>query len=460
MFGYAVGLLLPSSIICDQLLQRPEVLKHVADALKQQVASIPNAQLTVWWLCADGRPPSPALASALVSMQPAGQVLGQGPESLTEGGLELWLRHSQAVIHLRFPEDPHGASCPQHDWLRQRLLPSVVRPAWHTRDLLIDPEADRPSHQHAYHGCTPLPGDMQRFSALQELHNQLTPTANELGPLARSPMAWLIERCHRARRRSDQRLMRQAILLAAVVEAARWAVPSLALSILLLLAGAWWMARQPWRHCSQQWWCLDHLLWVQDLWQRFGLRDCPAERAHPLPPAPRGQRPLDLTAALRSHQLWLWMQPEPPVWGRPALTDCLDALQAHQRDLQDVGRDQRQRQRGVRLLLALGAVLTVLAIVSSDSRLVEQLLLLVGVLVVATGLATPIPLLRSERLLQHLSRLGEECTDLERGQRAEALTDPKLRASVEAAVRRIGIEIADLCDDALLAGRDWRRWLP
>jgi hypothetical protein len=82
------------------------------------------------------------------------------------------------------------------------------------------------------------------------------------------------------------------------------------------------------------------------------------------------------------------------------------------------------------------------------------------VLVAAIGLASPIPPLPLEQLLQHQSRLREELTELERGQRAETLSDPKLRASVEAAVQRIGMELVDLCDDSLQAARDRRRWLP
>ena len=457
MFGYAAGLLLPCSSTSDQLLQRPEVLKLVADELRQQLGSVPSAQLVVWGVCADGRSPSPALSATLLGAWRPAHVLGEGSESIATEVLELWIRHSQVVIHLRLA-DPHGDDALEQGWLRQRLRGS--RPQWRTTDLLIEPGADRCGHQHRYCGEELLAADARPRPVLLVLHEQLTPQPGEIDPLAPEPRAWLLRRGSSARRRSNQRLWRQACLLAVLVVVVRGAIPAFPPTLVLLLAGTWWMSRQPWRERSQQWWCLQQLLWVQDSWHRFGLRDCPAERPHQSSEPPRGEPMLDLNEALRSHAIWLWTQPAPAAWGRPQLTDCLQFIADHRQALRDLERRQRQRQQLVRLLLALAAALVLVSLFINTSLLVEQLVLVVLVVVIGIGLASPTPLLPIDVLLQQQSRLQDELTDLERGQRAETLSDPKLRASVEAALRRIGVALVDLCDDALLAARDRRRWLP
>ena len=462
MFGYAVGLLLPSSEISDQLLDRPEVLQHIADELSLQAASIPETELIVWWICADRRSPSLALTDRLVNIAPRGKPLCTALDPVPIETLEMWMRQSQAMIHLRFPEDPHREAGVQRELLWDRLHSSCVQPGWQTRDLVVDPNGDRLSQQNTYFGsCVePVAGDNQRLSALQELRQKLTPQPGEHGALDCDPRAWLLARSHRERRHSDQQLVLQATLLSAIVMLVRWITPSLAPSILLLLVGAWWMSRQPRRQRSQEWWCLDQLLWVQDAWRGFGLSDCPADRTHLQRQSSVGEKDFDLTSAVRSHQVWLCMQPQPTLWGRRMLTTFLESLDAFRQEMDDLGRQQRQRRLAVRLLLSLAVVLVVTTIHGHDSRVVEELLLLLVVMIGSFGLATPIPAISRERLIQNRRQLDDDCIDLNRLQQSETLTDPMLRAVAESLVRRIGHEIVDLCDDALLGGRDWRRWLP
>lgn len=457
MFGYAVGLLLPTSSISDRLLHRPELMKLVADELRQQLGSAPSSQLLLWAVCADGCPPCPQLLAMVFRALPAAQVLGEDSETVAAEVVERWIRQSQVMIHLRLA-NIRGGDALEQSWLRQRLLSS--RPEWRTTDLLVEPEADRCSHQHRYRGDAPLDGDARPRPVLEVLQEQLTPQVGELDLLASEPRTWLMRRCVIARRRSNQRLLWQACLLAVLLVAMRGVVDALAPAVVLLLAGVWWMSRQPWRERSQQWWCLQQLLWVQDSWHGFGLCDCPAERPRPISRVPRGEQLLDLNAALRCHAIWLSMQPTPGAWGRPELTDAIKVVVEQRQALHDLERRQRQRRQQVRLLLSLAAVLVMVSLLTDASRLLEQLLLVVLVLVVAIGLASPIPLLPLEQLLEHQSLLRAELTELERGQRAETLSDPKLRASVEAAVQRIGMELVDLCDDSFQAARDRRRWLP
>jgi hypothetical protein len=462
MFGYAVGVLLPCSSICDQLIQRCEVLQHLADELQLQTAAIPEAQLRVWWLCADRRPPSFVLAATLNSLERRGQSLGAGVNPVSRETLEAWLCHSQAMIHLRFPEDPHGETCLEIEWLWERLQNSCAQPGWQTRDLVIDNSADRLSQQHTYLGScdVPMPANTQRFSALQQLRQHLTPQPDEVGLISSDPRNWLLRRSRKELMLSDQRLALLTTLLSATVIAVRWATPSLAPSVLVLLVGAWLLAQQPRRYRSQEWWCLDQLLWVQDIWQAYGMCECPTDRLHLLKSMSTGLTSFDLTSALRSHQLWLWMHPVTTAWGREILTVFLDALNALRREMDAFGRQQRQRKQVVSILLLLAAVLAGLATDEHNTRVVELLLLLLAVVIMAVGLATPIPMLGHESYKQHRHQLANLILDISQCQRAESLTDPNLRAGVEAAVRRIGHEVVDLCVDALLSGRDWRRLLP
>jgi hypothetical protein len=154
------------------------------------------------------------------------------------------------------------------------------------------------------------------------------------------------------------------------------------------------------------------------------------------------------------------MQPEPEPWGRPELVDGIEAMRERQDHLNALMQMQCWRQRLVQLLLAIAAVLAVVAIKREGSQLMEELLLVIGVAIVAIGLATPVPMVPLERLRHHLRQLEEEGPELGRAQRADALAEPKLRASVEAALQRVGLAIVDLCDDALRAAQDHRRWLP
>jgi len=441
MLGYAVGLVLPCARVTHHLIQRPRVWDLLVHELERQLIPPPTGALQVWWICADDQLPDNALEDRLSALLPAN--LRHGLRRIPSGDLNRWLRHSQAVIHLRFPQPLHAVD-PEQELLSQRLQASLTN--WQTIDLVMHVDADRLSDQQRYRGRVRGAGDDLWPSALRGADSLLTPP-----PLARS---------RDMQRASDRRLLWQAALLALLVVGARHLAPALAPSLLVLLVGAWLMARQPLRQCSQQYWCLEQLLWVQDTWQRFALRDCPAERLPALPLADRGSGALDLRAALRSHQIWLWMQPEPEPWGRPELVDGIEAMRERQDHLNALMQMQCWRQRLVQLLLAIAAVLAVVAIKREGSQLMEELLLVIGVAIVAIGLATPVPMVPLERLRHHLRQLEEEGPELGRAQRADALAEPKLRASVEAALQRVGLAIVDLCDDALRAAQDHRRWLP
>ena len=75
-------------------------------------------------------------------------------------------------------------------------------------------------------------------------------------------------------------------------------------------------------------------------------------------------------------------------------------------------------------------------------------------------LGAPVPLVDLDRLLQHRDALQEQRRSLERALAADNLAEPNLRASVLAAVRRLGEEVLDLCRDGLVEARSRRRWLP
>ena len=326
--------------------------------------------------------------------------------------------------------------------------------------MLVEPKEDRCSHQHRYRGDEPLNDDAHPRPVIDVLLEQLTPHAREIDLRANEPRAWMMHRCINARCRSNQRLLWQACILAVLLVILRNIIANLAPSVLLLLSGIWWMSQQPWRERSQQWWCLLRLLWVQDVWYGFRLHNCPAEKPRPIGSVPRGERMLDLNAALRCHAIWLSMQPEPGVWGRPLLTDTIKMVVEWCRELHNLEHRQRQRQQLVQLLLTLAAVMEGVSLMADASTVIDQLLLILLVLLVAIGLSSTGPFLPREQLLEHQIILQEELMELERSQRMETLSDPKLRAAVEAAVQRIGVELVDLCDDSLYAARDRRRWLP
>ena len=70
------------------------------------------------------------------------------------------------------------------------------------------------------------------------------------------------------------------------------------------------------------------------------------------------------------------------------------------------------------------------------------------------------PLVDGERLDEHRIALEKQLPPLDLALAAETLAKSNLRASVLAAVRRLGEEVLDLCKDGLLNARGSRGWLP
>jgi hypothetical protein len=68
-------------------------------------------------------------------------------------------------------------------------------------------------------------------------------------------------------------------------------------------------------------------------------------------------------------------------------------------------------------------------------------------------------LVDGERLEEHRLALEKQLPPLDLALAAETLVEPNLRASVLAAIRRLGEEVLDLDKDGLLNARGSRRWL-
>jgi hypothetical protein len=193
-------------------------------------------------------------------------------------------------------------------------------------------------------------------------------------------------------------------------------------------------------------------LWVQDLWHHFGLEASAVEAL------PRRQHD-SLIWLLKTHQLWLWLQAQPEPWTRPVLGHWVQQVRQRleqQRELLIRHRSNRRVQHG--LIAVTFGLLMARQLITATAWLDSGFLAcLVAWLVVRLG--RPLPLVDGERLEEHRLALEKQLPPLDLALAAETLVEPNLRASVLAAIRRLGEEVLDLDKDGLLNARGSRRWL-
>jgi hypothetical protein len=194
------------------------------------------------------------------------------------------------------------------------------------------------------------------------------------------------------------------------------------------------------------------VLWVQDTWHRFGLADRADEQlaGFELQPLDSPGVPGQLLQLLHSHDLALALAPPLPAWGRPELADAIEGLQ-HHCDLVEATIRYRQAEQRLMLLPAAVCGVLLLGVVIANAVLIKQAILVAATALIALWLHRPLPLVRRERLVRHLRTLELELPDLRRGLSGADLSEPNLRASLVASIRRVGAELIDLANDALEA---------
>ncbi len=421
----------------------------------------------MWIRCADGQPLPAALSGAIADVRAKLPPHALVDPSVHPGDFSCWLLASPVVVLMGFEPGIEGGDT-SVERLRSERLGGAL--AVHTTiALTIPPQGDglvgRPDRYAGSAALTSVqehrPGQaLGRYAttwikARKSLRN--TAPASSLttrGWETALAVAWALERSRSLLQRSDRRLLFKALTLALVLVAmAPWLhqlstrfIPG----ALLLAAGAVGLAIQPLRQRAQQWWCLAQALWVQDTWHRFALTDEVADRLPYRQPLDSVREPGQLLQLLRSHELALALEAPPPPWGRAELADAIEGLQQHC-DLVDVTIRYRQAEQRLMGLPAAVCGVLLLGVVVANAVLIKQAILVAATAVIALWLHRPLPLVRRERLVRHLRTLESELPDLRRGLSGADLSEPNLRASLVASIRRVGAELIDLANDALEA---------
>lgn len=475
MFVLVAGVVLPPAREAEGLARRPELWRHLAHELNEQFAAAPaSCRCALWIRCADDQPVPAALGDAITDVRAQLPPHALVDLSAHAGDPSRWLVASPVVVLLAFEPGPDGNDASVERLRHERLRGAL---AVHATIALTLPRqgdglAGRPDR---YAGSAPLASDQDhrpgkalgRYDTLwRKVRQRLSDTAPASSLTARGwqtdlAVAWALERSRSLLQRSDRRLLFKALALAlglvAVAPLLHQLTTRFIPGALLLAVGAVGLAVQPLRQRAQQWWCLAQVLWVQDTWHRFGLADRAEEQlaGFERQPLDSPKEPGQLLQLLRSHELALALATAPPAWGRPELADAIEGLQRHCDRVEATIRYRRSEQRLMGFPAAVCGVL-LLGVVVANAVLIKQVILVAATALMALWLHRPLPLVRRERLVRHLCTLESELPDLRRGLSGADLSEPNLRASLAASIRRVGAELIDLANDALEAsGWSW-----
>jgi len=458
MFCFAVGLVLPAAKLNDLLFQdRPQawidLLHELAVELGRANGEHPAC---VWWCCADGASPPVHLSQLFTEqLRKFDRVQIRGPLDSNDA-IGRWLLASPVLFQVCAADDGFAVQHTEINSLLQQRF-SDCPEDWELRIQQLHPAADGTAEWRRCKGRRTLPtrgSESRREAHAIWQHHQLLAEgpATNAGADPAAVRAWAAQKSRKFLYASDRLLWIQGVVVAAVVIAVQQLRGSLLPALLIGLPGAWLLQRQPWRWEAQEWQCVADGLWVQDLWHHFGLEASAVEAL------PRRQHD-SLIWLLKTHQLWLWLQAQPEPWTRPVLGHWVQQVRQRleqQRELLIRHRSNRRVQHG--LIAVTFGLLMARQLMTATAWLDSGLLAcLVAWLVVRLG--RPLPLVDGERLEEHRLALEKQLPPLDLALAAETLVEPNLRASVLAAIRRLGEEVLDLDKDGLLNARSSRRWL-
>jgi hypothetical protein len=470
VFAFSIGLLLPApSDGIDVLSQRLEALRDLDFELRQRLAVLqPEMSLLIWWHNPSGTEIPAGLQDQLEALAQSYPGIWVENVERLPGSLQRWLLTSQMVIQITLPSqlDSHQNS---NLLLERRLTHS--RGGLSTLVQQLHADADQSARWLHFKGPWPLKAE-QEHHPLRELQGTLAdfgatiPGRRNLQLTSSEALrtqqaeAWARSKAQHQLSRSNMRLWLQACGLALLLVGMRQLLPRLAPALLLLIIGVWLLSRQPLRQKAQHWWSAADGLWVQDLWQRFGVDEAPADWLESGQLSERRPDHDALVGLLVSHQLWLWLQPPGSAWRGSQLVDAAESLRVrHELLYASLQRHMLIRQMITLLLAVMGAGMV--AILLLPWIWLEQLELLLAVAVAALHLGTPLPLVDAARLSQHQARLERARQELLAAQIQDVPSyDPVLRESVGLWIRRVGAEVLDLCADGLRSAASRRRWLP
>jgi hypothetical protein len=459
MFCFAVGLVLPAAKPSDLLFrQRPQARSDLLHELVVELGRASGEQpVCVWWCCADKASPPEYLSQLFVEeLSRLERVQIRGPLDSNDA-IGRWLLHSPVLFQVREVNDGFAAQSTEINSLLQQRISECPKD-WEHRIQQLHPAADGTAEWRRCKGGRRLPvrASERRREVHAIWHHQHLladgPATNH-GADPAAVRAWAEQKSHKLLQASDRLLWIQGAVLAAVVIAVQQLRGSLLPALLIGLPGAWLLQRQPRRLEAQEWQCVADGLWVQDLWHHFGLEASAVDAL----PRPRHD---SLIWLLKTHQLWLWLQAQPEPWTRPVLGHWVQQVRQRleqQRELLIRHRSHRRVQHGL-IAVTFGLLMARQLITATPWLDTGLLACLVAWLVVRLG--EPLPLVDGERLDEHRIALEKQLSPLDLALAAETLAEPNLRASVLAAVRRLGEEVLDLGKDGLLNARGSRRWLP
>jgi hypothetical protein len=470
VFTFAIGLVLPSAEHCEGLsTRRPEAWSDLLLELRREFKDAKAADgpaVCFWWTCLDLAPAPEHLEQELwQACRDLPHVQPIGSLSATQD-LDNWLGRSAVLLQMQFPAGSFSheevRSC---DLVEQRCARCPA--SFETRIQHLRTDLDGIEGWSRRRGSQPLKRSHRDRKKPSWAHAEQTRLIRDFSPQSatnagtRSPaVSWAEAKSCSLQQTSDRILGIQAAALGFLVIAAQALQGSLLPPLLLLLAGAWWMGRQPQRLRAQQWLCLSDGLWVQDLWHCFRLTVAAAEGLPQKQPLNSRDDHGALVGLLRSHEVWLALQPLGDAWGRRLLVESDKQIRARQAAIERLIETHtlRRRVQAALMVVALGLALTQLTMPAAIWP--QPLLWLAGTTWLVLRFGSPVPLVDLDRLLQHRDALQEQRRSLERALAADNLAEPNLRASVLAAVRRLGEEVLDLCRDGLVEARSRRRWLP
>lgn len=468
MFNFAIGLLLPSAQICEDLkAKRPECWEDLLLELRREFDAATNGNgptVCFWWCCIDLGTAPISLEQELLQLckeKPHVQYLGFHNKVLD---LENWLIRSGVVLQMQYPDSPFSQEilCAS-DLISKRF--ANCPPCFTTRIQKLRLHSDGVEGWAEFRG-NQLQNKLIRnqktpfhpYWEQKKLLESFTAAPGRTERRTTESARWAQQRGLHMQRVSNRTLSIQAAVMGCLVIAAQGISETLITPLLVLIAGTWWINRNPFLMRAQQWLCLSEGFWVQDLWYNFGLSISSAAELPKKQPLNGSDDQGAMVGLLLSHEVWLELQPPIDNWNRSVLVDCDRLIAQHQSTIHNLIKNHlmRRRVQGILAIMAMIMALVHLMMPAEFWPLSLLLLSTIGLLTLRIG--SPLPLVNLERLLRHDAELQGQRRLLERALAADNLAEPNLRTSVLTAVRRLGEEVLDLCRDGLIAAGSRRRW--
>ena len=370
-------------------------------------------------------------------------------------GLDGELRHAQLILLVTNELEPQSL-------LARRLRLATAQHVTICIDFKTEYDGVRmPLRRHkgskrlasdsTYHPINAIQPYLERFRRWEDQQRIAPPLSQSVDkPLT----TWALGCSTELLKISNRKLLIKTILLGLIVVVERLFIAKLAAALVLLAVGAIWLAHQPLRRRSLQWWCLGQGLWVQDLWHLFKLKkDGRGQQSHfkdqPLDSSSDGGM---LLLLFQAHHLYLWLLfSQDLTWSRFDLANTITSITQHKEQAQQAYQGRGLEQRLLISCGLLAAAIIVLGLVWEMALLLDLALLLTAVTAFFLLLHRPLPLVSRQRLGRYTEVLADALPPLNSALRAEQFDDPNLMGLTRGQIDMVGGQTLDLVDDALEA---------